>query len=85
LKNGFFVILNKVKDLELINMTRFFASLRMTNFQLWQFFNSLIARGLALTRPGWPGKVADIAFNGGCVKIPGKKPEVAAVRRQVNQ
>ena len=31
LKNVFFVILNEVKDLELINMTRFFAALRMTN------------------------------------------------------
>jgi hypothetical protein len=30
LKNGFFVILNEVKDLEPIDMTRFFASLRMT-------------------------------------------------------
>ncbi len=31
LKTGFFVILNEVKDLELINMNRFFAALRMTN------------------------------------------------------
>ena len=30
LKNGYFVILNEVKDLESIDMTRFFASLRMT-------------------------------------------------------
>jgi len=42
LKNGFYVILNEVKDLELINMTRFFASLRMTHSQLWEFFNNLI-------------------------------------------
>jgi hypothetical protein len=44
LKNGFYVILNEVKDLELINMTRFFASLRMTNSQLWEFFNNLLDR-----------------------------------------
>jgi hypothetical protein len=42
LKNGFYVILNEVKDLELINMTRFFASLRMTHSQLWEFFNNLL-------------------------------------------
>jgi hypothetical protein len=30
LKNGYFVILNEVKDLESTDMTRFFASLRMT-------------------------------------------------------
>ncbi len=30
LKNGYFVSLNEVKDLESIDMTRFFASLRMT-------------------------------------------------------
>ena len=29
-QNGFFVILNEVKDLELLDITRFFASLRMT-------------------------------------------------------
>jgi hypothetical protein len=38
----FYVILNEVKDLELINMTRFFASLRMTNSQLGEFFNNLL-------------------------------------------
>jgi len=32
LKNGFHVILNEVKDLELINITRFFAALRMTKW-----------------------------------------------------
>ena len=42
LKNGFFVILNEVKDLKLINMTIFFAALRMTNRRNRQFFNSLI-------------------------------------------
>ncbi len=31
-----------MQDIELINMTRFFASLRMTNFQLWEFSNNLI-------------------------------------------
>ena len=31
MKNGLFVILNEVKDIELIKNTRFFASLRMTN------------------------------------------------------
>jgi hypothetical protein len=30
LKNGFFVILGKAKDLDLIDITRFFAALRMT-------------------------------------------------------
>jgi hypothetical protein len=30
LQNQFFVILNEVKDLELLENTRFFASLRMT-------------------------------------------------------
>jgi len=42
LKNGFFVILNEVKDLKLVDMIRFFASLRMTNGRIRQFFNSLI-------------------------------------------
>jgi hypothetical protein len=31
LQNLFFVILNAVKDLELVENTRFFATLRMTN------------------------------------------------------
>jgi hypothetical protein len=31
LKNGFFVILNEVKDIELININGFFAAFRMTN------------------------------------------------------
>ncbi len=41
LKKGFFVILNEVHDIEVINMTRFFASLRMTHSQFGEFFNSL--------------------------------------------
>jgi hypothetical protein len=41
-----------VKDLELINMTRFFASLRMTNSQLWEFFNNLLVRTLYRIQPG---------------------------------
>jgi hypothetical protein len=42
LKNGFFVILNEVKDLEVINLTIFFASRRMINSHFGQFFNSLL-------------------------------------------
>jgi hypothetical protein len=36
----FFAILNEVNDLEPIDMTGFFASLRMTMGRIQQFFNS---------------------------------------------
>jgi hypothetical protein len=62
LKNGYFVILNEMKDLESIDMTRFFVSLRMTMRQLRRFFNSLLlCYGRLLPRAGpeegaeWPG------------------------------
>jgi hypothetical protein len=35
------VILSAAKDLELADTTRFFAALRMTNWQFDEFFNSL--------------------------------------------
>ncbi len=40
-KTSFHVILNGVKDLELINITRFFAALRMTNYGGFRFCNGL--------------------------------------------
>jgi hypothetical protein len=40
LQNPFFVILNEVKDLELVERTRFFAPLRMTRSQGLGFCNS---------------------------------------------
>ena len=43
LKNVFAVILNEVKDLEiLIEKTRFFAALRMTRWFFFKFFNSFL-------------------------------------------
>ena len=42
LKNGFFVILNGVKDLYLVAKTRFFATLQMTTMVFFEFFNSFI-------------------------------------------
>jgi len=43
----FLVILNEVMNLAILDMTRFFALLRMTMGRIRQFFNSLIIPGSA--------------------------------------
>jgi hypothetical protein len=48
-KTGFFVILNEVKDLKVVNIDRFFASLRMTRYWYLGFCNNLYK--LASTTP----------------------------------
>jgi hypothetical protein len=39
LKNVIIVILNKVKDIDLVEKDRFFATLRMRNMKILYFFN----------------------------------------------
>ncbi len=42
MKKVFSVILNEVKDLDLVEKTRFFATLRMTKMRFLEFFNSFL-------------------------------------------
>ena len=43
LKNGFFCHPERSEGSRIYKMNRFFVLLRITNYQFWEFFNSLLA------------------------------------------